>query len=407
MSDLAASAPVRIFLVAGEPSGDLLGARLMRGLADALGPRGRFSGVGGTAMAGEGLTSLFPISDIAVMGIGPVLRRLPLILRRIRETAEAAIATRPDVLVLIDSPDFCHRVAARVRKARPEQKIVLYVSPTVWAWRPGRAKKIARFTDRLLALLPFEPAAHRVLSGPPTDYVGHPFVERVAAVRPEGGRRLPRPGERPVRLLVLPGSRRSEVTRLMDVFGEVVGRVAAAHPSLEVWIPAVDHVRAEIEARAGSWAVRPGLLSGEAEKFRAFREADAALVASGTATLELALAGLPMVACYRLDFIGRMLKHVLDMPKAVRPIVKVRSALLPNLIIGEKAVPEFIDEDCTVDRVAPALAALLIEGEARDRQIAAFARVDAVMREGLAETPGATATRIVLDVLAEPALTPR
>ncbi|NLH80807.1 MAG: lipid-A-disaccharide synthase [Phyllobacteriaceae bacterium] len=405
MSDPAA--PVRVFLVAGEPSGDLLGARLMQGLAAALGDRVAFSGVGGPAMTGEGLSSLFPIADIAVMGIGPVLRRLPLILRRIRETAEAAIAARPDVLVLIDSPDFCHRVAARVREARPDQKIVLYVSPTVWAWRPGRARKIARFTDRLLALLPFEPAAHRVLGGPPTAYVGHPFVERVAAVRPEGGRRLPAPGERPLRLLVLPGSRRSEVSRLMAVFGEVVGRIAADHRGLEVVIPAVEHVRAEIAARSADWPVRPILVTGEAEKFRAFREADAALAASGTVTLELALAGLPMVACYRLDFIGRLLKHVLDIPKAVRPIVKVRSALLPNLILGEKAVPEFIDEDCTADRIAPALAALLVEGEARDRQIAAFARVEAIMRQGLAETPGATATRIVLDVLAEPSVTDR
>ncbi len=407
MSDLAATDAVRVFLVAGETSGDLLGARLMRGLSAALGTRVAFSGVGGPAMAGEGLSSLFPIADIAVMGIGPVLRRLPLILRRIRETARAAIAARPDVLVLIDSPDFCHRVAARVRKARPEQKIVLYVSPTVWAWRPGRARKIARFTDRLLALLPFEPAAHRVLGGPPTAYVGHPFVERTDAVRPVGGRRLPAPGERPLRLLVLPGSRRSEVSRLMAVFGEVVTAVAATHAPLEVWIPAVDHVRAEIETRAASWSVRPIVLSGEEEKFRAFREADAALAASGTVTLELALAGLPMVACYRLDLIGRLLKHVLDMPKPVRPIVKVRSALLPNLILGEKAVPEFIDEDCTVDRIVPALSALLIDGEVRDRQIAAFARVDAIMREGLAETPGATATRIVLDVLGEARLNRR
>lgn len=401
MTVVDSSPPVRVFLVAGETSGDLLGARLMRGLAEALGPRVSFHGVGGPAMAGEGLTSLFPIADIAVMGIGPVLRRLPSILRRIRETAQAAIAARPDVLVLIDSPDFCHRVAARVRKARPDQKIVVYVSPTVWAWRPGRARKIARFTTRLLALLPFEPAAHAVLGGPATTYVGHPFVEKIASVRPAGPRRLPTPGERPLRLVVLPGSRRSEVTRLMGVFGEVVGRIAARFGPIEVLLPAVDHVRAEIEARLAGWPVKPVLLGGEAEKFRAFREADAALAASGTVTLELALAGLPFVACYRLDAIGRMLKRVLDMPEPVRPIVKVRSALLPNLIAGEHIAPEFIDEDCTVDRVAEALAALLVEGEARRRQIEGFARVEAIMREGLAETPGATATRIVLDVLGE------
>lgn len=393
--------PLRVFLVAGEPSGDLLGARLMQGLAEALGDRLRLSGVGGPAMVGEGLASLFPIADIAVMGIGPVLRRLPLILRRIRETADAAIAARPDVLVLIDSPDFCHRVAARVRKARPDQKIVLYVSPTVWAWRPGRARKIARFTTRLLALLPFEPAAHRVLGGPVAAYVGHPFVEKIAAVRPAGGRPLPTSGERPLRLVVLPGSRRSEVTRLMGVFGEVVGRLAARFGAIEVVIPAVDHVREEIETLAADWPVEPRLVAGEAEKFRAFREADAALAASGTVTLELALAGLPFVACYRLDAIGRLLKHVLDIPKPVRPIVKVRSALLPNLVAGELVVPEFIDADCTPDRVAVALGDLLVEGEPRHRQIAGFAKVEAIMREGLAETPGATATRIVLDVLGE------
>jgi len=392
-------APVDVFLVAGEPSGDILGAHLMEGLRGALGVRVRFAGVGGAAMAAEGLASLFPITEIAVMGIGPVLRRLPLILRRIRETAEAAIAARPDVLVLIDSPDFCHRVAARVRKARPGQKIVLYVSPTVWIWRPGRARKIARFTDRLLALLPFEPAAHRVLGGPPTAYVGHPFIEKVDEVRMPGGRRLPAPGERPLRLLVLPGSRRSEVTRLMGLFGEVLTRLRAKVGPFEILLPAVDHVRAEIEARSADWPVKPTLLSGTAEKYRAFREADAALAASGTVTLELALAGVPLVSTYRLDWIGRIVKHFLEVPEPVRPITKVRSALLPNLVLGEMVVPEFIDETCVPETIAEALAALLVESPARARQIEAFARIETIMREGLDETPGATATRIVLDLL--------
>ncbi|MCE1235688.1 MAG: lipid-A-disaccharide synthase [Hyphomicrobiales bacterium] len=397
----ASEEDVSVFLVAGEPSGDQLGARLMRGLSTALGARARFSGVGGPAMTGEGLASLFPIADIAVMGIGPVLRRLPLILRRIRETADAAIAARPDVLVLIDSPDFCHRVAARVRKARPDQKIVLYVSPTVWAWRPGRAKKIARFTSRLLALLPFEPAAHRLLGGPATTYVGHPFVERIEEVRRPEGRMLPTAGERPLRLLVLPGSRRSEVTRLMGVFGATVGRIAAAVGPLEVVLPAVEHVRGEIERLAADWPVAPRIVAGEVEKFRAFREADAALAASGTVTLELALAGLPFVACYRLDGIGRLVKHVLDVPKPLRGLLKVRSALLPNIVANERLAPEFIDEDCTAEKIAPALLDLLRPGEARARQIAGFEGVDRIMREGLAETPGATATRVVLELLGE------
>ena len=398
MSD--AGAPVSVFVVAGEASGDALAARLAAGLRAALGARLLLSGVGGPLLAAEGLTSLFPISDIAVMGIGPVLARLPLILRRIRQTAAAAIAARPDVLVLVDSPDFCHRVAARVRKVRPEQKIVIYVSPTVWAWRPGRAKKIARFTDRLLALLPFEPLAHRLLGGPATDYVGHPFIERADLVRRADRDCLPT-GERPLRLLVLPGSRRSEVTRLMGPFGEVLRGLRAAIGDFEVVIPAVPHVRAEIEARIADWPVKPVLVAGEAAKFEAFRAADAALAASGTVTLELAVAGIPHVACYRLDGIGRLVKHMIRVPKPLRAHMKVRSALLPNLVLGEWAVPEFIDEKLVPADVAAALAALLRPGAAREAQIAAFGRLDGIMREGLAESPGATATRIVLDLLGE------
>lgn len=389
----------RIFLVAGEPSGDLLGARLMVGLRARLGAGLEVSGVGGPAMMAEGLTSLFPMTDIAVMGLWPVLERLPLILRRIRETAEAAIAAAPDVLVLIDSPDFCHRVAKRVRKVRPDQKIVLYVSPTVWAWRPGRARKIAAFTDRLLALLPFEPAVHAVLGGPTTTYVGHPFVEKAARVRPAGGRRLPAPGERPLRVLVLPGSRRSEISRLMQPFGAALGLLAARVGPIEAVLPAVDHVRAEIEARLVEWPVKPRLVSGEAAKLEAFRDADLALAASGTVTLELALAGLPTVAAYRLDGLGRLIKRFIDVPEPVRPIVEVRSALLPNLIVGEKAVPEFIDEESTPEALAAALEALTRDGPERRRQLDAFARLEAIMAEDLGDEPGAAAAAAVLEVI--------
>lgn len=387
----------RFFLVAGEPSGDVLGGRLMDAIS-ARAPGSGFSGVGGATMTARGLESLFPMTDIAVMGIGPVLRRLPLILRRIRETAEAAIAARPDVLVLIDSPDFCHRVAARVKKARPEQKIVLYVSPTVWAWRPGRARKIARFTDRLLALLPFEPAAHAVLGGPATTYVGHPFLDRAAEVRSPSGRALPAAGERPLKVLVLPGSRHSEVSRLTDVFGETLAAVAARIGPLEAVIPAVDHVRSEIEERVKTWSVPVTLVSGEAAKFSAFREADAALAASGTVMLELALAHLPAVGAYRFDAIGRFIAARIQIPEPVRPIVKVRSALLPNLILGEKLVPEFIDADCTVGALTEALAAILVDGEARSRQLAGFDRLEATMRAGLDGGTG-VAAEAVLDLV--------
>ncbi len=395
MSDTA----MRVFLVAGETSGDHLGADLMTALRGRLGDRVNFVGVGGPEMSAAGLASLFPMSDIAVMGVWPVLQRLPLVLRRIRETAAAAIAARPEVLVLIDSPDFCHRVAKRVKKAIPDQKIVLYVSPTVWAWRPGRAKRIAAFTDRLLALLPFEPAAHRRLGGPPTTYVGHPFLARLDEVRPAAGRNAPlAAGRRPV-VVVLPGSRRSEVTRLMAPFGAALGRLAATVGPIEVVLPAVEHVRAEIEARLADWPVKSTVVAGQAAKFAAFARADAALAASGTVTLELAVAGVPMVAAYRLDALGRLVKRFLDVPEPLRDILPVRSALLPNLVVGERAVPEFIDADCTAENLAAALAALLADGPERRRQTVAFERFEARMRDGLPDTHGGAAADAVAEVL--------
>ena len=253
-----------------------------------------------------------------------------------------------------------------------------------------------------MALLPFEPAAHRVLGGPPTTYVGHPFVEKVDAVRRPGGRALPAPGERPLRVLVLPGSRHSEVSRLMDVFGAALGRLGDRVGPLELTLPAVPHVRAEIEERAKAWPLPLTIVSGEEAKQAAFRDADLALAASGTVTLELALAGVPMVAAYRLDFIGRFVKRFIQIPEPVRPIVRVRSALLPNLIVGEKAVPEFIDEDCTPETLAEALAAIAVDGPARQGQLAAFARLDGLMREGIGEGSGTAAAGAVLELLAPP-----
>ncbi len=391
--------PLDVFVVAGESSGDALGAHLMAALRRATDDGVRFDGVGGPAMAAAGLASRFPMSDIAVMGIGPVLARLPLILRRIRETADAAIAARPDVLVLIDSPDFCQRVAARVKRALPDQKIVLWVSPTVWAWRPGRAKKIARFTDRLMAILPFEPAAHALLGGPPTTYVGHPFLDHVADVRPSGPRLLPAAGERPLRLLVLPGSRRSEISRLVEPFGAAIERLAAKVGPLDVALPAVDHLVEEIRGRTAGWPIAPRILVGRDAKFAAFRDADAALAASGTVTLELALAGVPTVAAYRLDRIGRMLKPLIGIPAALREILPAASILLPNLIVGEMAMPEFIDDDASPEALATALAALLADTDERRRQLGALARLEGRMREGVPGSPADAAAQAVLATL--------
>ncbi|MBE7219586.1 MAG: lipid-A-disaccharide synthase [Caulobacteraceae bacterium] len=374
--------------MAGEHSGDQLGFKLMRALRDAAPGPVTFTGIGGERMEAEGLRSHFPLADIAVMGFVPVIRKLPTLLARIRTAAEAVIAAEPDALVIIDSPDFTHRVAKLVRRARPALPIIDYVSPSVWAWRQGRAKRMRAYTDHVLALLPFEPEAHLRLGGPPCTYVGHPLIERLDELRPNADEAARRSGSKPV-VLVLPGSRRSEIRRLSDDFGAALGRVAARGAPFELVLPAVAHLADEIRARTAAWPVPPRIVLGEAAKLQAFRQARAALAASGTVTLELALAGVPTVVAYRVAPFETWLKYV----------VKVPSIVLPNLILGERAVPEFIQHDCTPGTLADALLPLLAEGETRNRQLAAFARLDGLMRLEAGETPSRRAAAIVLGLV--------
>lgn len=376
--------PRTIWLVAGEDSGDQLGAKLMRALREAA-PDTVFGGVGGEAMAEAGFASLFPLDDVAVMGYLPVLARARTLLRRIRETVAATIRARPDVLVIIDSPGFTHAVARRVRRAAPGIPIIDYVSPSVWAWRPWRAKGMRPFIDHVLALLPFEPDAHLRLGGPPCTYVGHPLIERLPELRPGADERGRRDAV-PYSLVVLPGSRRSEIERLMPVFGAALARVADGL-AVEAVLPAVTRHRALIERLSADWAVPVRIVTGEAPKYAAFREARAALAASGTVTLELALAGVPMVVAYKVsraeEFIARRL-------------IQVPSIVLPNLILAENAMPEFVQADCTPERLAGALRPLLAGGADRDVQLAALGRIDGRMRLAAADTPSRAAARIVL-----------
>jgi lipid-A-disaccharide synthase len=381
---MSAGGPRTIWLVAGEDSGDQLGAKLMRALR-ATAPGTAFGGVGGEAMAEEGLVSLFPLDDVAVMGYLPVLARARTLLRRIRETVAAAVRARPDVLVIIDSPGFTHAVARRVRRAAPGIPIVDYVSPSVWAWRPWRARGMRPFIDHVLALLPFEPDAHLRLGGPPCTYVGHPLIERLRELRPAGSESARRDAL-PYGLVVLPGSRRSEIERLMPVFGQVLERVARRVP-VEAVLPAVSRHRGLIERLAAAWPVPVKIVTGEVAKYGAFRGARAALAASGTVTLELALAGVPMVVAYKVsraeEFIARRL-------------IQVPSIVLPNLILGENAVPEFVQVDCAPDRLAEALLPLLADGSARDAQRGALERIDERMQLPDGDTPSRAAARIVL-----------
>jgi lipid-A-disaccharide synthase len=388
MPPQASTVARNIFLIATEESGDRLGASLMKVLRQRLGGAVRFEGVGGRSMAREGLTSLFPIEELSIMGLASVVKQLPMILRRIRKTADAVTQASPDVLVIIDSPDFTHRVARRVRARDPAIPIIDYVSPSVWAWRPGRARAMLRYVDHVLALLPFEPEAYRKLRGPPCSYVGHPLIEQIGRLRP-GADEQKRRNEPPPVLLVLPGSRRSEIRHHMAVFGETLGRLQAESMPFELILPTMPHLQDAIAEGVKGWPVQPRIVVGENEKRAAFRIAHAAFVKSGTVTLELAIAGVPMVAAYKVGAVEASI---------MRRVIRTSSVILANLVIGENVVPEFIQENCTAEKLAPVLRDVLTDSPSRRRQVEAFAKIDAIMSTGN-QPPSVRAADIVLATL--------
>jgi lipid-A-disaccharide synthase len=378
----------RIFLIATEESGDRLGANLMKVLRQRLGGAVRFEGVGGQAMAREGLTSLFPIEQLSIMGLAAVVKQLPMILRLIRDTAGAVTAAPPDILVIIDSPDFTHRVARRVRARDPSIPIIDYVSPSVWAWRPGRARAMLAYVDHVLALLPFEPEAYRRLRGPPCSYVGHPLIEQVGSLRPSADEQKRRDQQPPI-LLVLPGSRRGEIRHHMAVFGETLGRLKAEGVPFELILPTMPHLQQAVVEGVKGWKVAPRIVVGEQEKRAAFRIAHAALAKSGTVTLELAVAGVPMVTAYRTGGLEAWI---------MLRLINVKSVILANLVVGENVVPEFLQQDCTPEKLAPALREVLDDSPSRRRQVEAFAKIDTIMSTG-DQPPSVRAADIVLATL--------
>jgi lipid-A-disaccharide synthase len=376
---------LHVFLVAVEESGDQLGAALMRALRQRTGGAVQFSGVGGRRMTVEGLTSLHSTDDFSIMGFSAIPRRLPAITRHLFATVNAVKALKPHALVVIDSPGYSLWVARLVRRANPTIKIIDYVSPSIWAWAPGRARSMRRFVDHVLALLPFEPEAHRKLGGPPCSYVGHPIVEQLAQLRPSVEEARRRKAAPPV-LVVLPGSRSGEITRLAPVFGEAVGRVRDRIGPVEVVLPTAPHLLDQIKSATASWPVPPRIVTEQAEKQAAFRIARAALAKSGTVTLELAIAGVPMVAAYKVSALDAWM---------YRRLASVPSVILANLVIGENVVPELLQDDCTPERLCEALIAVMDDTAERRRQVEAFARLDDIMQIG-AHAPASRAADIVL-----------
>lgn len=371
---------LKLFVIAGEPSGDRLGAALMAGLKSLA--QVEFVGVGGPLMQAEGLTSLFPMEELSVMGIAEVLPKYFPLKRRIRQAAEAALSSGAEALITIDSPDFCLRLAAIVKAARPDMRAIHYVAPSVWAWRPGRAAKMARVVDHVLALLPFEPP-YMTAAGMTCDFVGHPVVAEPLASDAE---KAAFAGQGPL-LLALPGSRRGEVTRLAPVFGDVVARLKARHPDLRVALPTVRGVAELVRDLTAGWAVQPEIIEDPAAKRGAFAAADVALAASGTVSLELAANGCPMVIAYDMHPLTLWL---------MRRAALVDTVTLVNLVSETRVVPEFIGPECRADRIAPALEAVLADPTT---QKAAMAETMRRLGKG-GEPPGVRAARSVLAALA-------
>jgi len=385
----ATASRLDVFLLAGETSGDVLGAGLMRALARRPGEAVSFRGVGGPRMTEAGLASLYPAHELTSIGFVPLIGRLPNLVRRFRQTVAAIVAAPPDVVILIDVPDFSLRVARAVRRRLPDVPIVKYVSPTVWVWRSGRARAMRRSIDRILAVFPFEPEVHRRLGGPSCVYVGHPLLAQLGELRPSPEEERGR-GETPL-VLALPGSRRQEIRRLGPVFGSALEQVSKQQGPFEVVLPTLPQLADEITAVTAQWAIRPRIVVSEADKHAAFRRAKAALAASGTVTLELALSGIPHVAAYRISLVeGMIARMVLDVP----------SVILANLVLGELVVPEFLQTRCTAANLAWALADVLDDTPARQRQQDAFRRLDTILGSGDA-VPSERAADAVLDLLAE------
>lgn len=374
---------MKVFVIAGEQSGDALGGAVMAGLRD-LSPGVTFDGVGGPLMQAQGLVSRFPMDELSVMGLAEILPKYRALKRRIAQMADAVIATRPDVLLTIDSPDFCLRVAKRV-KARSDVRTIHYVAPTVWAWRPGRAARMARHIDHVLALFPFEPPLMKA-AGMSCDFVGHPVVAQplagdddVAAFRAQH-----RIGAGPL-LLALPGSRKGEVSRLADRFGESLRLLAQTHPDLRVIVPCAAPVEAMVRDMAADWPGQPLLIGPQDKdtKRAAFRAADVALAASGTVSLELAAAGTPMVIAYDMNRLTRAI---------IARMLLVDTVTLVNLVSGTRAVPEFVGVNCIPDRIAEGLRGVLADPAA---QVAAMTTtMDLLGRGGVA--PGLRAAQSVL-----------
>ena len=388
MSEGGSSRPLTVMLVVGEPSGDQLGAQLMAGLKQLAGNAVRIVGVGGEAMTAQGLHSLFPLDATSVMGLREVVPRIPAILRRVKEATDFALKTRPNLVVVIDSPDFTHRIAQRLKRLDASIRTANYAPPQVWASRSYRARKMARYIDAVLTLFPFE-AAFFERHGIRAYTVGYPVIERAKLMTggEEFRERHDIAPDAPL-LVVLPGSRRSEIRFILPPFKGAVEILAREIPGLVCALPTTGHVASLVREAASSWSTPVHVVETDKEKFAAFDAADAALAASGTVTSELALSGTPMVVGYRLGWLTYAL---------ARPFIHVEHITLINLVLNRRAVPELVQSECTPENLAAALKPLLTDETARAQQVRDLEEAASIFGVGQ-EQPSLRAARAVLEL---------
>ena len=375
--------PLRVYFVVGEESGDVLGTKLIDAFEE-LGSPVKPMGLAGAKMQDKGMDSLFDIAELSVMGISAVVKNLPNLLKRIRQTVDDILAKKPDVLLLIDSPDFSYRVAKKVRQEAPNIKIIKYIAPTVWAWRSGRAKKIKPYIDHIMAILPFEPQLLKKLGGPEATYVGHPLASELPNIQTANKMAC----HDVPRLVILPGSRKGELKLMLPVIRETIQILHERGNKFELILPAVTRLEADIRQETSGWIIKPTIVMGEEAKKKAFTNADLALATSGTVILELALYKVPMVSIYKLD----------KMMMAVRHMITAWTTLLPNLIVDYPFIPEKINENAHPEHLARMLERLMMSGEERNVQLKGFE----LLEEKLAsEQLGAkVAARKIIELLA-------
>jgi lipid-A-disaccharide synthase len=377
-----------IMLVVGEPSGDLLGAQIMLALQSLTDNHVRITGLGGDEMTKLGLASLFSLEATAVMGLQEVIPKIPVILRRIREVADYAAKEKPDAVVLIDAPDFTHRVAKRLKKIAPDIPVIKYVAPQVWATRPWRAKKLGRIIDHQLALLPFEPTFFEGY-GLPTTFVGHPAVERIDQGNAEDFKARHGISEDVTTLAVLIGSRNTEIKYMAETFRETVAMLTKEVEGLHCVLPTVPHVAHKVRALAETWPTPVTVVEGPEEKAGAFAACEVALATSGTVSTELAIANVPTVIAYKL---GTLTAYI------VLKILNTEYVTLINIIQDKAVMPEFIQHEATPENLSRAVAKLLLSEDERHKQHAEMTLALKEMGMG-DEAPSVRAAKAILDII--------